>query len=144
MRYKQTAPITRSDEALRARSTSENIVTIAKNHGDETQRLAEKLRRRKMPLIGQNTQRHGGYPEDGQAERETADMAERVDKRPENQDQKEAAGENRRSGAFSKWLQQQRDKQSDQQRWIAHSGARGRQSVSLGVLGAAASVQIST
>src|SRR5262249_47396119 len=38
--------------------------------------------------------------------------------------QKEAAWKNRRSGAFSKWLQQHRNKQSDQQRLIAHSGAR--------------------
>jgi hypothetical protein len=49
-----------------------------------------------MPLIGQKTERHRSYPEDGQAERETADMAESVYKRAENQEQKEAARENRR------------------------------------------------
>jgi hypothetical protein len=52
-------------------------------------------------------------------------MAGTVYKRAENQEQKEVARENRRSCAFSKWLEQHRNKQSNQQRWIAQRGARG-------------------
>lgn len=96
-----------------------------------------------MPLIGQKTERHRSYPEDGQAERETADMAESVYKRAENQEEKEAARENRRSCAFSRWLEQHRNKQSDQQRWIAHRGARAASPFSPAPLGAAALIQIS-
>ena len=51
-------------------------------------------------------------------------MAESVYKRDENQEQKKSPGRTAAPVPSANGLEQHRNKQSDQQRWIAHRGAR--------------------